>query len=44
VHDPEKHALDLIGGAKALFPRDKRKAFARRSCTIKNLKRDYDST
>src|SRR5216683_7807173 len=35
-HDPEK--------CLAVFPRDKRKAFARRSCSIKNLERDGDST
>ena len=35
-HDPEKCA--------AVFPRDKRDAFARRSCSIKNLERDDDST
>src|SRR6266702_4813472 len=35
-HDPEK--------CPAVFPRDKRKAFARRSCSIKNLERDDDST
>jgi hypothetical protein len=31
-HDPEK--------CEAVFPRDKRKAFARRSCSDNNLKRD----
>ena len=35
-HDPEK--------CVAVFPRDKREAFARRSCSIKDLKRDNDST
>jgi hypothetical protein len=35
-HDPEK--------CVAVFPRDKRVAFARRSCSIKKLKRDDDST
>jgi hypothetical protein len=35
-HDPEK--------CVAVFPRDKRNAFARRSCSIKNLERDGDST
>src|SRR5882757_1106986 len=31
-HDPEK--------CEAVFPRDKRNAFARRSCSIKNVERD----
>jgi hypothetical protein len=35
-HDPEK--------CEAVFPRDKRNAFARRSCSIKNLERDGDLT
>src|SRR6516165_3069729 len=29
---------------KSVFPRDKREAFARRSCSNKELKRDDDST
>ena len=33
-HDPEK--------CEAVFPRDKREAFARRSCSNKELKRDDD--
>src|ERR1700741_4071758 len=36
AHDPEKCA--------AVFPRDKREAFARRSCANKELKRDDDSS
>src|SRR5258708_38400485 len=35
-HDPEK--------CEAVFPRDKRMAFARRSCPNKELKRDDDSS
>src|SRR4029450_13362309 len=35
-HDPEK--------CEAVFPRDKRVAFARRSCSNNNLKRDDDSS
>jgi hypothetical protein len=35
-HDPEK--------CEAVFPRDKREAFARRSCSNNNLKRDDDSS
>ena len=35
-HDPEK--------CVAVFPRDKRNAFARRSCSNKKLERDGDST
>ena len=35
-HDPEK--------CVTVFPRDKRNAFARRSCSIKNLERDGDLT
>jgi hypothetical protein len=34
-HDPEKRV--------AVFPRDKREAFARRSCSNKKIERDADS-
>jgi hypothetical protein len=34
-HDPEKWV--------PVFPRDKREAFARRSCSNKNIERDDDS-
>jgi hypothetical protein len=34
---------DLIRGWVPVFPRDKREAFARRSCSIKKIERDGDS-
>jgi hypothetical protein len=43
-HDPEKHALGpRPDGWVPVFPRDKREAFARRSCSNKKIKRDDDS-
>src|ERR1700675_332707 len=42
-HDPEKHALGLDPRVGPVFPRDKREAFARRSCSIKKIARDGDS-
>src|SRR5258708_32144448 len=42
--DPEKHALGLRpDGWIPVFPRDKREAFARRSCSIKKVERDAPS-
>src|ERR1700682_1484213 len=42
--DPEKHALGLRSdGWKPVFPRDKREAFARRSCSNKKIERNDDS-
>jgi hypothetical protein len=42
-HDPEKHALGpRPDGWVPVFPRDKREAFARRSCSNKNIERDDD--
>jgi len=44
AHDPEKHALGpRPDGWVAVFPRDKREAFARRSCSNKKIERDDDS-
>ncbi len=34
---------DLIRGWAPVFPRDKREAFARRSCSNKKIERDDDS-
>jgi hypothetical protein len=34
---------DLIRGWEPVFPRDKREAFARRSCSNKKIERDDDS-
>jgi hypothetical protein len=43
-HDPEKHALGpRPDGWEPVFPRDKREAFARRSCSNKKMERDDDS-
>jgi hypothetical protein len=43
-HDPEKHALGpRPDGWLPVFPRDKREAFARRSCSNKKIERDDDS-
>jgi hypothetical protein len=43
-HDPEKHALGpRPDGWEPVFPRDKREAFARRSCSNKRIERDDDS-
>src|SRR6266850_4009862 len=43
-HDPEKHALGpRPDGWVPVFPRDKREAFARRSCSNKRIERDDDS-
>src|SRR5712671_256222 len=43
-HDPEKHALGLRpDGWVSVFPRDKREAFARRSCSNRKLEWDDDS-
>src|SRR6266581_8887266 len=43
-HDPEKHALGpRPDGWEPVFPRDKREAFARRSCSNKKIERDDDS-
>ena len=43
-HDPEKHALGpRPDGWVAVFPRDKREAFARRSCSNKKIERDDDA-
>src|SRR5258705_2046511 len=43
-HDPEKHALGpRPDGWVPVFPRDKREAFARRSCSNKKIERDDDS-
>jgi hypothetical protein len=43
-HDPEKHALGpRPDGWAPVFPRDKRKAFARRSSSNKKIERDDDS-
>src|ERR1700730_6347274 len=38
-HDPEKHALGPDPGVGPGFPRDKREAFARRSCSNKKIER-----
>jgi hypothetical protein len=38
-HDPEKHGLGLATRrVEAGFPRDKREAFARRSCSNKEVR------
>src|SRR5712691_2915761 len=43
-HDPEKHTLGpRPDGWVPVFPRDKREAFARRSCSNKKIERDDDS-
>src|SRR6266481_3714431 len=42
-HDPEKACPALDAGWAPVFPRDKREAFARRSCSIKKIERDDDS-
>src|SRR5882757_1590029 len=43
-HDPEKHALGpRPDGWIPVFPRDKREAFARRSCSNKKMEWDDDS-
>src|SRR6266850_1296546 len=43
-HDPEKHALGpRPDGWVPVFPRDKREAFARRSCSNKKIERNDDS-
>src|SRR5258708_9116183 len=43
-HDPEKHALGpRPDGWILVFPRDKREAFARRSCSNKKIEQDDDS-
>ena len=43
-HDPEKHALGpRPDGWAPVFPRDKREAFARRSCSNKKIERVDDS-
>jgi hypothetical protein len=43
-HDPEKHALGpRPDGWVPVFPRDKREAFARRSCSNKMIERNDDS-
>jgi len=34
-HDPKSMPSGLTRGCKPVFPRDKREAFARRSCSIK---------
>ncbi|HTG06496.1 MAG TPA: hypothetical protein VK635_20900, partial [Bradyrhizobium sp.] len=39
-HDPEKACPALDAGWVPVFPRDKREAFARRSCSNKKLERD----
>src|SRR6266852_1297892 len=42
-HEPEKACPALDAGWVPVFPRDKRKAFARRSCSNKKIERDDDS-
>src|SRR3981189_2407056 len=43
-HDPEKHALGpRPDGWEPVFRKDKREAFARRSCSNKKIERDDDS-
>jgi len=42
-HRPESMPSDLIRGWVPVFPRDKREAFARRSCSNKKTERDDDS-
>jgi len=42
-HDPEKACPALDAGWVPVFPRDKREAFARRSCSNKKIERDDDS-
>src|SRR6266436_4903643 len=42
-HDPEKACPALDAGWVPVFPRDKREAFARRSCSNKKIERDNDS-
>ena len=43
MHDPEKACPALDAGWVPVFPRDKREAFARRSCSNKKIERDDDS-
>ena len=42
-HDPEKACPARDAGWVPVFPRDKRDAFARRSCSDKKIERDDDS-
>src|SRR6266851_3951282 len=42
-HDPEKACPALDAGWVPVFPRDKREAFARRSCSNKKIERDDGS-
>jgi hypothetical protein len=42
-HDPEKACPALDAGWVPVFPRDKREAFARRSCSNKKIERNDDS-
>jgi hypothetical protein len=42
-HDPEKTCPALDAGWVPVFHRDKREAFARRSCSNKKIERDDDS-
>jgi len=42
-HDPENACPALDAGWVPVFPRDKREAFARRSCSNKKMERDDDS-
>ncbi len=43
MHDPEKACPALDAGWVPVSPRDKREAFAPRSCSNKKIERDDDS-